>query len=276
MRTISKQETAQHLKNLQVYGYTHVRRYADARTVRRLKALVEKFYSVAPPPGSYRGGREMMAIDGKGVFNLQNKDKFFIDILDDPFLKAVLMAKLNDPYYRFLPPHLPNYILSYYNARSSGKKLDLHIDSLVPAIGDWTWGIQTGLVLENHTLKNGCTILVPGSHMSGRYTDRDLDKVEPILSKAGDLVLWDSRTWHGTLENTSGKSRWTLLGTFTTWWVKQTVDMTRSLPDEIYQKLNDAQKLLLGFCSIPPKDEFERINTKNGYDFLKPSVKDYY
>ena len=32
----------------------------------------------------------------------------------------------------FLPKEKPNFIINYFNARSSGNKLDLHIDSWIP------------------------------------------------------------------------------------------------------------------------------------------------
>ena len=168
--------------------------------------------------------------------------------------------------HRVLPPDVPNYILSYYNAWSSGLKLDLHINTYIPSSGEWTWAMQGAFILDDQTERNGCTTVVPGSHLSGRYTDRDLENVIPLSSRAGDLVMWDSRLWHGTLANVSKEPRW----------VKQNMDMTRSLPDRIYGQLTKEQKALLGFCSIPPKDEVGRINTKCGYDALLASVKDYY
>jgi len=186
------------------------------------------------------------------------------------------MEFLNDPYYRFLPPEVPNYVLSYFNARSSGNKLDLHIDSHIPVPGPRTWSMQMAYVLEDQAEDNGCTTVVPGSHLAGTFTDRDLNKMERVYAKAGDIVFWDSRLWHGTLENVSGRSRWALIATFTSWWVKPSMDATRSLPEEIYQELSNAQKVLLGFCSIPPKDETKRINTKTGYEALLPTVKEYY
>ena len=42
------------------------------------------------------------------VYNLQDKYKFFIDLLESPSLTRILMTFLNDPYYRFLPPEVPN------------------------------------------------------------------------------------------------------------------------------------------------------------------------
>jgi ectoine hydroxylase-related dioxygenase (phytanoyl-CoA dioxygenase family) len=171
---------------------------------------------------------------------------------------------------------VPNYILSYYNARSSGLKLDLHIDSYVPNQGEFTWAMQVGFILDDMNEDNGCTVVVPGSHQSGKYTDRDLKNVKSIIAKAGDVIIWDSRLWHGTKGNSSGASRWALIATITQWWVKQSMDIPRGLPDSIYQNLLDEQKALLGFCSIPPVNSNGRINTKCGYDFLKPSVKDYF
>ena len=123
---------------------------------------------------------------------------------------------------------------------------------------------------------NGCTIVAPGSHLSGMYTDRDLTNLTKINAKAGDIVIWDSRLWHGTTENKTLTSRWALVATFTRWWLKQTMDMTRSLPNKIYKDLSDEEKLLLGFCSIPPSDESTRINTKSSYDSLLDNVEDYY
>jgi hypothetical protein len=274
MRTIPDAEANQSLKELRVYGYTRVERFMSAEEVERLKALVNRHYE-ATRRIQYTG-RPARDHEDKIVYNLQSKDKYFIDILGDPFLTTVLMKHLNDPYYRFLPPDVPNYILSYYNARSSGEKLDLHIDSVIPVTGERTWSMQVAFLLEDSTLDNGCTTVVPGSHLAASFTDRDLGKIEPLLANAGDLLMWDSRLWHGTRENVSKRSRWSLIATFVMWWVKQAMDITRSLPEEIYQTLTDRQKQLLGFCAIPPADETQRINTKCGYDALLPSVADYY
>lgn len=171
---------------------------------------------------------------------------------------------------------VPNYILSYYNARSSGNFLDLHIDTYVPAHGEYTWAMQAAFVLEDMNKDNGCTVVIPGSHMFGKYSDRELQKRTPVEAKAGDIVMWDSRLWHGTLDNISGISRWVLIATLTRWWVKQSMDITRSLPQEIYESISPEEKLLMGFCSIPPKDEAGSIHTKKHYSDLKPRVSDYY
>lgn len=122
--------------------------------------------------------------------------------------------------------------MSNYNARSSGKFLDLHIDSLVPARGDFTWAMQAAFVLEDMDEENRFTVVEPANHQSGNYSDRPLTKRCPLSAKAGDIVIWDSRLWHGTLDNMADRSRLVLIATFTRWWVKQSMDMTRKLPEE--------------------------------------------
>ena len=55
---------------------------------------------------------------------------------------------------------------------------------------------------------------------------------------------------------------------FTSWWLKPAVDIVRSIDKKIYSKCNKRQNNF-GFCAIPPKNIYERNNTKNGYSFLK-------
>lgn len=273
IRNLEDVELEQALRSLDVYGYATLRNAIDPRMVEELKDLVVSCYVPIEDPERLglpsRDARDMI------VYNLQNKNKTFIDLVASTPLEHLLKAKLNDPYYRFLEPEQPNYILGYYNARSSGSALDLHIDSHIPAYGEKTWSMQVAFVLDHTTEENGCTVVVPGSHKSGNYTDRNLETTTPLLAEPGDILLWDSRLWHGTTENITGAARWVLIATFSCWWVKPSMDMTRSLSQETFAQLTDKQKLLLGFCSIPPRDEHDRVATKAGYGSLRERVGDY-
>ena len=73
----------------------------------------------------------------------------------------------------------------------------------------------------------------------------------------------------------SNKSRWSIIATMGMWWVMPSMDIIRSIDNNIYKSCSNMQKQLLGFCSIPPINEFERNNTKCGYDFLKKNISDY-
>jgi ectoine hydroxylase-related dioxygenase (phytanoyl-CoA dioxygenase family) len=278
---LDETDVQQHIKEIDYSGYTKVENFLPIEGKDHLLNLINKRYKkineLASGDKMKYPGVPTRNENDKIIYSLYNIDYCFIDLLSSDPIRKIAMHKLNDEYYRFLPQHLPNYILSYYNARSSGNKLEMHIDSHIPFLSDQkTNMIQLAFLLEDSTIDNGCTVVVPGSHNLGRYTDREFYNTKPLTGKAGDLIIWDSRLWHGTLANKTSKSRWALIATLSQWWCKQSIDIVRNIDNDVYKQCSDEQKQLLGFCSIPPEDEFSRNNTKCGYDFLKANVEDYF
>lgn len=205
------------------------------------------------------------------VYNLQNKDIRFLKLLFSlPVLWEVLTYYLNDDWYKKIPPDKPNFIMRSFLARSSDVALPLHIDSMFPYQAGRPIVMQCMLMLEDMDESNGCTLFVPGSQHSGEYVGQEsLVDAVPVPARAGDLLIWDARIWHGALENKSnGGTRWSLIATFTRWWIKQAFDITGTLRQEIFDQLDDEQKAVLGFCSVPYKDEFSGIDFRLGYDDL--------
>lgn len=215
--------------------------------------------------------------DQPTVYNLQNKDIYFLKLLFEPeFLQRILTHFLNDRWFRQIPQEEPNYLLRSFIARSSNKQLPMHLDSFIPYLGDHVIIMQYSIILQDQDENNGCTVVVPGSHNSGQYTTQEAFKeAVPVESEAGDVVIWDSRLWHGTTENRSDGTRWAIVATFCRWWIKQHWNITTNLPQEIYEQLTDSQRAVLGFCSIPAQDETTGIDLKRGYDSLLKNVTEY-
>lgn len=276
-RTLASNEIDQHIRSLKAYGYTRVEQLLSQDTLETVRAIIRHHSQKASGPS---GAFKTADSKAQGIlFNIQNLDKTFVDLIAEPAVTTLCMPFLNDPYYgSTLPSDVPNYILGYYTARSSpmNTPLPLHIDSIIPAPGPRTWAMQVIFMMDDQTIANGCSIVVPGSHHSGEYTDRELKNTLPVESKAGDAVIWDSRLWHGALPNRTGAERWAVIATFHMWWLKQKMDIPRILPEAVYSQLSDMQKQLLGFCTIPPRDSTVEINTKRGYESLLPRVVDYY
>lgn len=206
----------------------------------------------------------------KNLYNLQAKDKFFIDLmLENKTLEQILMFFLNDPFYKQIPDYLPNYIMRSLGARSSTENnLPLHIDSFVPSLGSNVVSMQCILFLEDSTVGNGCTIAIPASHRLGLFADdTQRDLAIPIEAKKGDLYLQDSRLWHGALANTSDKSRWSLVMTATRWFIKQHFDCS-TIPQSILELTTPKQRSILGFSSRPLLTELEGADIKRGYDLV--------
>ena len=210
------------------------------------------------------------------IYNLQNKDAFFLDLLFEPkLLQDILIHFLNDRWFKQIPQDEPNYTLRSLLARSSNQALPMHVDSFVPYLGSHVLMLQYSIILQDQCAENGCTVVVPRSHLSGEYTTQEAtaDAV-PVESEVGDVVVWDSRLWHGTTANATADPRWAIVATFSRWWIKQAWDVPRSLPQEIYARLTDSQKAVLGFCSAPYADEMAGIDMKRGYDALPTHVRD--
>jgi ectoine hydroxylase-related dioxygenase (phytanoyl-CoA dioxygenase family) len=250
----------------QVYNAPEVK--AALATVRELQIQCEGQVSDAVP---YLNQNQPV------IYNLQNKSLPLLQMLfNSPDIEKILVHFLNDVWYKAIPSGIPNYQIRSYMARSSAGALPLHLDSFVPYIGDFVYSMQTSIILEDMGPANGCTIVVPGTHQTGQYAEQDaLKDAIPIEAKAGDVLIWDSRLWHGTTANSTSGTRWSLICTYSRWWLKQAFNIVQNLPQEIYRELSDKQKSVLGFCSVPYNHEGEGIDLKRGFESLQPDVSAY-
>lgn len=271
---LSENETFNTRRSIDVYGYAVIRGAMANTVVHDLLEVVSSLHSSTANDNALFDGRpERDKLDLR-VYNLQSKDLAFVRLADDPVLHRLMRPLLNDPYYRWIPESESNFILLSMSARSSGNALPLHIDSRIPFPGSRPISLQVGVALESSRRENGCTIVVPGSHRSGEYTDREFENFVDVELEMGDIVIWDSRLWHGTRKNCSDRSRWMIIMSFGMWWMKQDVDIPRNISQEIFDQLSERQKQLMGYLSMPPKSEYERINIKCGYEFLSKSYEE--
>ena len=212
------------------------------------------------------------------LYNLQRESVLFTRVFTrNPLVMDILRGLLNDAYYRQIPADRPNFLMRSLIGRSSGAAtLPLHLDSFIPSSGRYCMACQVAVVLEDQTPETGCTLVVPGSHRADAYADQEaMARAIPLVTRSGDLVIWDGRLWHGALGNQTPRSRWSLIATFARWWIKQNFDMTGTLPQALYEAFDDDEKAVLGYCSRPPRDEMERVDIKSGHAALKTRVADY-
>ena len=142
----------------------------------------------------------------------------------------------------------------------------MHIDSFIPSSGTVPFVMQALFAVDDSTMENGSTIVVPGSHLSDQYATQEAVRESiPVELNQGDFVLWDSRLWHGAKPNISGEDRWALITTFTRWWIKQNYQTPMSLDKELSDLLNPCERTIMGFNSYPPFNEYDRIDIKKGH-----------
>ena len=264
------------LAELETQGYSVVRQAVAPDVTASLLAEMKALALSRPPVG---GADTPFLNRGHDVlYNLQREDVRYTRMFTgDAGVMAVLRGLLNDTWYKQIAQDSPNFIMRSLIGRSSGDGvLPLHIDSFIPSSGKLCHACQISIILEDQTRERGCTVVVPGSHRSDAYADPSaMADAIPVETQAGDLVVWDSRLWHGALGNTTGLTRWALIGTFVRWWMKQNFDMTGTLPQALYDALTDDEKAVFGYCSLPPRDEYQRTDIKTGFSDLRPRVSDY-
>lgn len=154
----------------------------------------------------------------------------------------------------------------------------VHIDAhLASNINSNTSDVVVLFCLDDFTKENGATKIWPGSHLSGVRIQnsknyKKLIKKKHVYAegKKGSIFFFLGQTWHQIGKNVNGNSRWSILCHYKRWWIKPGKDFTKC-GATFYNKLNQNQKKLFGFNSIPPKFNFK---TKTGMlkTLRKPSV----
>ena len=261
-----------HINNIKQKGYTIFKNCIKKKDIKKYLYKVKEHYKKNKIINSNQSKNQKK---DKYVYHLQSKDIIFWELIKKSPQLDLISKFLNDEFYRNIPKNKYNFILSYYNARSSVAELPMHIDNYIPYIGSKPIAMQMVVSLSGQKKNNGATFIVPGSHQSGLLADKKFKKHFTIELDPGDIVIWDSRVWHGAHRNITKKERWSLVATFKVWWAKQNFDPIKNINENIYSKLSKQQKLIAGFLSMPPKNEFDRIVLKQGFNDLKKNVSDY-
>ncbi len=105
-------------------------------------------------------------------------------------------------------------------------------------------------MVDDFTAENGATIVVRGSHLSGREPDPELDEDAdwiPAEAPAGGFVVLDGRVWHSTGENVSDRPRIGLTTNFCSWQFRQQENLPMGLSQEVLDSASDDLLDLIGF-----------------------------
>lgn len=120
------------------------------------------------------------------------------------------------------------HIVDTITTRPGQSKIRAHIDTpyrfedFAKSTNDELFGVQIIVPLDNFTIENGATCILPGSHKNRfyyqdiqdnqeEYNDLLTSKGFQFVSKAGDALIYNSRTLHSTMPNNSDHFRSALL-----------------------------------------------------------------
>ena len=105
-------------------------------------------------------------------------------------------------------------------------------------------------MLDDFTADNGATVVVPGSHLSGRQPDETIDADAnwvPAVAPAGSVVIFEGRTWHSTGINTTSKTRIGLTTNFCAPQFRQQENFLLGTRPEVLEDASEKLLKLIGF-----------------------------
>lgn len=177
------------------------------------------------------------------VWNILARDPVFRDLVQAPAVLELLHGVIG------WPALLGNISANIAMPGSDGGAL--HADQLfMPR--PWPpepQGMNFAWLLDDYTIDNGATEIVPGSHRQdvGEDTSPMNDAAVPILAPAGTLAVFESRLLHRTGANRSAAPRAALFGWYTRPIYRTQENWFLSLDDSVLEGASEALLVLLGY-----------------------------
>ena len=111
-------------------------------------------------------------------------------------------------------------------------------------------GVQTAWCIDDFTLENGATRLIPGSHSDPQpVNDR---KGIQVVAPAGSIIAFDCQAFHAGEANRSQNLRRGVLTLYIRSWIKPQTDHRRSFPTEMIPTASTELLRLLAFRRQSP------------------------
>ncbi|MFO0997694.1 MAG: phytanoyl-CoA dioxygenase family protein [Alphaproteobacteria bacterium] len=105
-------------------------------------------------------------------------------------------------------------------------------------------------MISDFTEENGATRLVPTSHLSGTQPEPSLPHPVPTVAAtgpAGNVVIWEGRTWHAAGANVSREERYGLVSYYAAPQSRSLQNFTLATKPEILEGASPELLRLLGF-----------------------------
>ncbi len=187
----------------------------------------------------------------KRVWNLPEKGAVYRDLVADPRILAILEPILGDDLM------LASYAANILHPGAPAQEphvdypyWDLHARSRWPRTlnASFFLAVETVLMLDDFTVENGATAIVPASQKQARWPDPEEFARKSIRATgpAGSLLVFPALLWHAGQANAGARSRAALLASYTCKSVKPIEDWGRSISASTIAACSDRMKALLG------------------------------
>ena len=232
-----------HAARMRQQGFTIIEDFMDAAT---LAAVRE---TLAPYLGGHHGRNDFEGFLTERVYTLVARGKVFEDVTEDPRILA-LLDRFLQPGYLLTASQAIN-ILPGENAQG------IHTDDSFyrqprprPAIS-----YTMIAAVDAFTQENGCTEIVPGSHLWGDYGSagrpNDMAEIEKLLVPmeipAGACFIFPGTLLHRGGANRSQAPRLAFTNQYCEGWGRTQENFYLSIPKEMVRQMSPRLQALLGY-----------------------------
>ncbi|KAK3718583.1 hypothetical protein LTR37_005087 [Vermiconidia calcicola] len=178
------------------------------------------------------------------VFYLMELEKVFRDLISHPVAVDMVRSVLGEDFL------ISNFTANI--ARPGSKSMALHSDQSIVVPDPWkeVWAMNCIWCLSDVYKSNGATMYIPGSNTWTSRSDvpsNAPDLLVPFEAKKGSVICMDARVWHTSGANvTADVDRPLLFGYYTKPFLRQQVNWTAKLPQEIKDEVSDDMFQWLG------------------------------
>jgi ectoine hydroxylase-related dioxygenase (phytanoyl-CoA dioxygenase family) len=246
MTVTCQPELSKQLQHFEKHGYAVIEDAISSAELEGLRNAYDDVMDREKSIGTTRGWQNNSYL---ATYNLAQKHAAFLPLLENPIVTAWMSKLLGK-----------NFVVSNFNAhgmKAGGEAQGLHIDQdeSTPGLTLLAQGLFT---LDDFTVENGCTRVIPGSHRrtwDGAYYEQHHAEVEAatvrIEAPARSFVSWHGGLWHAGCANRTAHPRRCITLFCCRPWLRVHCDYLRSLSPEVISTLNETQQRRLGFFARP-------------------------
>jgi hypothetical protein len=235
-------------RELDEQGYLQLPGLIGPESLEALRRRVDELFA---EEGSAAGWEFKQEPGARRLANLVNKGRVFEEIILTPKILECMAHVLG-----------PRFKLSSLNARSTDPHTDecqpLHADSAAIADEAGYWVCNSVWMLDDFTLENGATRIVPGSHRWRRVPPAGMYEPHPeerlVTGVAGSVVIMNAHAWHGGTANRTAAARRALHVYYTRWDKPQQQYQKQWLSAEVHARLGPEARRILALDD-PLNDE---------------------
>jgi ectoine hydroxylase-related dioxygenase (phytanoyl-CoA dioxygenase family) len=231
-------------------GYLLYERFFPPEIIQQARDLTYQLACDEPHRTSHFHGDET-EITQKRVWNLPAKGDVFRQLCSDERILAIMEPLLGDDL--MLSSFAANILYPGAPAQEGHVDYpywDLHARSHWPQTlnASFFLAVEVVIALDDFTLENGATAVVPGSQTLAAWPDPERFAAESIrlTIPAGSVFIFPALLWHAGQANRSQRNRAALLGSYTCKSIKPIEDWSRSIDPKEAAGYSDRMQALLG------------------------------